>query len=115
MVAAGADAAVLIRFTPTPAGLSLLVRLTPNASVDRIEGWETGADGQVYLKARVRAVPEKGAANAALIKLLAKQAGLAKTRLALIRGTTHRLKTIEIACDDGERQALTKTLGALGA
>lgn len=93
-------------------GLQLTVRLTPNASADRIEGCESGPEGQTWLKVRVRAVPENGKANTALIKLLAKQAGLAKNRLTLVRGQTHRIKTIAITCDPDARDAVAKRLGA---
>ncbi|MGD9502903.1 MAG: DUF167 family protein, partial [Methyloceanibacter sp.] len=48
----------------------LKVRLTPKSSRDAIEGLaEFG--GETVLKARVRAVPEAGRANAALEKLIA--------------------------------------------
>ncbi|MEE2526974.1 DUF167 domain-containing protein [Hyphobacterium sp. HN65] len=95
-----------------PSGLQLTVRLTPNASADRIEGWIDGSDGESWLKVRVRAIPEDGKANTALIKLLAKQAGLAKNRLTLVRGHSHRLKTIEMVCEAGERANIAARLGA---
>lgn len=52
--------------------------------------------GLPYLKARVRAAPEKGEANAALEKLLAKALGVPKSNVQVARGTTARFKTIEI-------------------
>lgn len=58
-------------------GIDLFVRLTPKSSMDRLEGVETAADGRSHLKARVRAVPENGAANHALERLVAKDAGRA--------------------------------------
>lgn len=58
--------------------------------------------GLPFLKARVRAAPEKGEANAALEKLLAKALGVPKSRVQVARGTTARLKTIEI---DGVSEA----------
>ena len=45
-------------------GLDLFVRLTPNAPATRSSSVEATADGRAHLSARVRAVPEKGAANA---------------------------------------------------
>lgn len=112
MAAAGADVPLLTSLRAIPSGLQLTVRLTPNASADRIEGWETGPDGEAWLKVRVRAIPEDGKANAALIKLLAKQAGLAKNRLTLVRGQTHRMKTIELACSGEERDNIAARLGS---
>ncbi len=94
----------------TPEGLELRVRLTPNARRDSLDGWETDADGQDVLRAHVRAVPEKGKANAALVKLLAKRMGIGKTRLTLTRGQTSRIKTIAIACEAGEAGALAAKL-----
>lgn len=54
------------------------------------------AAGHTYLKVSVTAVPEKGRANAALIKLLAQKLGLPKTSISLIAGETSRLKTLHI-------------------
>jgi uncharacterized protein YggU (UPF0235/DUF167 family) len=74
----------------------LRVRLTPSGGADRIDGIDRDEAGLVFLKARVRAAPEKGEANAALEKLLAKALGVAKSNVQVARGTTARLKTIEI-------------------
>jgi uncharacterized protein YggU (UPF0235/DUF167 family) len=54
------------------------------------------ADGAAYLKARVRAVPEDGKANAALEALIAKAFGVAKSKVSVTRGATARIKTLEI-------------------
>lgn len=76
--------------------LLLDVRLTPRAAHDRIDGPEHLSDGRLVLKARVRAVPEKGAANAALAKLFAKALDVHKSAVSLETGTTSRLKTLRI-------------------
>jgi uncharacterized protein len=78
-------------------GLALAVRLTPKSSRDEIIGIEALADGRAVLKVKVRAVPEAGAANAALIRLLAKALGLAPSSLSLESGATSRVKTVHIA------------------
>ena len=72
------------------------MRLTPSGGADRIDGCATDAAGRTYLKARVRAAPEDGKANAALEKLLAKAFGVAKTRVKVTRGATARLKIVAI-------------------
>ncbi|MGY6531404.1 DUF167 family protein [Glycocaulis sp.] len=77
-------------------GAILRLRVTPNASKDAIEGVETAADGLSHLKIRVRAVPDKGAANAAALKLLAKSLSVSKSALALISGHTARVKTVRV-------------------
>jgi uncharacterized protein YggU (UPF0235/DUF167 family) len=72
------------------------VRLTPSGGADRIDGVGRGADGKLYIKARVRAAPEHGQANAALEALLAKALGVAKSNVSVERGVTARLKTVAI-------------------
>jgi uncharacterized protein (TIGR00251 family) len=72
------------------------VRLTPRAAHDRIDGADRLSDGRIILKARVRAVPEKGAANKALIKLVAKALDLPGASVSLNSGTTSRLKTLRL-------------------
>jgi uncharacterized protein YggU (UPF0235/DUF167 family) len=87
----------------------LPVRLTPGASVDRIDGWDSDADGRPVLKVRVRARPVEGEANAALIKLLAKALGVAKSAVVLDRGGQSRTKMLTVTglADDELRDRLT--------
>ena len=88
-------------------GLLVDVRLTPKSSRDGIDGIEQLADGRCVLKARVRAVPEKGAANAALTKLVAKSVGLPKSAVDLESGSTSRIKTLRLS---GDADQLSATL-----
>ena len=76
------------------AALLVRVRVTPNASREGFEGVWRDADARPYLAIRVRAVPEKGRANKAVVALLAKQLGAAKSSLKVVRGETDRLKTV---------------------
>ena len=94
-----------------PAPVRFCVRLTPKGGRDAVEGWAKGADGAVHLKARVRAVPEDGKANAALIGLLAEILTVPKSAVRIAGGETARLKRIEVA---GEAKTLTARLQALG-
>lgn len=80
-------------------GFVIAMRLTPKAAVDRIEGIVTLADGRSMLQARVRAVPEKGKANAALEMLLAKALGVPKSAVSVIAGGTSRLKSVRVDGD----------------
>lgn len=66
------------------------VKVTPGA---RSETLEVG-DGR--LLARVRAKPEDGKANVAVLDLLAAGLGIAPTRLQLLRGATSREKVVRI-------------------
>jgi uncharacterized protein YggU (UPF0235/DUF167 family) len=80
-------------------GIDLFVRLTPKSSSDALEGQAAAADGSTHLKARVRAVPEKGAANAALEKLLARALGVPASTVSVVAGGTSRLKTVRVTGD----------------
>ena len=73
------------------------IRLTPKAAHSRIEG--VGADGGAVLKVAVTAPPERGKANAAMIKLLAKAWRLPKTSMAITAGATARRKTLLVKGD----------------
>ena len=88
--AAFTPADILTRVTD---GVRLPVRLTPNARKDSLDGFAETTDG-IRLKASVTAVPEKGKANAALAKLLAKKLRLPKTSIHLIAGEQSRNKML---------------------
>jgi uncharacterized protein (TIGR00251 family) len=83
-------------------GVTLFVRLTPKSVKDSIEGVEETDGGRSHLKARVRAVPEDGKANAALVKLLAKRLGLAARDVTIAAGATSRVKQVRISGDPDE-------------
>ncbi len=55
-------------------------------------------DGQA-LKIAVTAPPDKGKANAAVVELLAKAFGVAKSSVAVIAGDTDRRKVLRISGD----------------
>jgi uncharacterized protein (TIGR00251 family) len=69
----------------------LTVRLTPRAGRDAIDGWRDDV-----LLARVAAAPTDGKANDSLIRMLAKQLGIAPARIALVSGAQARTKVVEI-------------------
>ena len=76
--------------------LILSVRLTPGATREEVGGVWTDEKGAHWLSARVRAVPEKGKANAALIALLAKMLDRPRSAISLESGDTNRLKRLRI-------------------
>jgi uncharacterized protein (TIGR00251 family) len=90
-------------------GLIVTVRLTPRGGSDAIDGVETLADGRAVLKARVRAAPSDGAANAALVALLAKALRVAPRRIAIAAGESARIKRVKIS---GTGPELATALGA---
>lgn len=69
----------------------LTLRISARASRDAIMGWYGSA-----LKISITTAPEKGKANKAIIKLLAKTLGTAPSRIRVIRGQTSPDKTVEI-------------------
>ena len=83
------------------------MRLTPKGGRDAIDGVETMSDGKSVLKARVRAVPEDGKANAALVELLAKALRVPRSAVSVATGQTSRVKTLEIS---GDPDALAEAL-----
>jgi hypothetical protein len=85
----------------------ITVRLTPHGGRDAIDGWRDGT-----LLARVSTVPAEGAANASLIKLLAKELRIAPSTITLVSGAQSRVKTIEIA--DMPLDEIRRRLGAPG-
>jgi uncharacterized protein YggU (UPF0235/DUF167 family) len=95
----------------TAGGLRIRVRATPKASRDAVEGIEATAEGPA-LKVRVRAVPEDGAANSAVERMLAAWLGVANSATRLVGGSKSRIKTIEIA---GNGAALAETAARLAA
>jgi uncharacterized protein (TIGR00251 family) len=69
----------------------ITVRLTPRASREEIAGERDGA-----LVVRVTAPPVDGAANEALVRLMAKTAGVPKGAVTIVSGTTSRTKVVEV-------------------
>jgi uncharacterized protein (TIGR00251 family) len=80
----------------SPKGVFLHVRATPKAGRDEVAGCVKNAAGQVSLAIKVTAPADKGAANKAVIELLAKATGVAKSSFRLHAGETSRDKVIEV-------------------
>jgi uncharacterized protein YggU (UPF0235/DUF167 family) len=78
----------------------LLVRLTPRAGQDRIEGWAIDSAGRPYLKARTAAPPVDGKANQALERMIARALGVPASSVSLAAGAASRIKTLEITGAD---------------
>ncbi|MCP4380630.1 MAG: hypothetical protein GY798_04285 [Hyphomicrobiales bacterium] len=82
-----------------PGAIVVAVRLTPRASREGIDGIADDAAGRSMILARVRAPPADGAANKALVGLLARTFGVRKSSITLVSGLTSRLKRVRIAGD----------------
>jgi uncharacterized protein (TIGR00251 family) len=98
---------------PAKTGLLLTVRVTPKAARDDIDGLADTPDGPA-VKVRVRAVPDEGAANAAVETVVARWLGLPPKQVAVARGHKSRVKMLEIGGEPGALQALVAArVGAL--
>jgi len=86
-------------------GLEIAVRVTPRASRD---AFAAGTDE--HFTARLAAPPVEGAANAALVPLVARAFGVPKRAVTLIAGDTARRKRLAIA---GDADALAKIAASL--
>lgn len=84
-------------FTACSEGLLVNVRVTAKSQREGLAGVHYAADGSAALSVRVRAVPEQGKANRAVIDTVATSLGLPKSSLSIKTGETRRNKTILIA------------------
>jgi uncharacterized protein len=92
------------------APLRLTVRVTPRGGRDAVEGWTVDAAGRPVLKLRVSAAAAEGAANAAVIVLLAKALDVPRSAVRIASGETARVKRLEISgVDEGD---LARAFGA---
>jgi len=83
----------------------LTIRLTPRAARERIE---PRADGG--FAARVTAPPVEGAANDALCRLVAKAAGVAPSRVEVVRGHRGRDKVVRV--EGADEASVRAAIGA---
>lgn len=80
--------------------------------MDRIDGVQALSDGRIILAARVRAVPEDGRANDALLRLLAGELGARVSDCSLAAGGKSRLKSVLVT---GDPDDLSRRLESLCA
>ncbi len=81
-------------WSPCDDGIRIAVRVTPRGGRDALS---VGTDE--HFAARLSAPPVDGAANAALIPLVAKHFGVPKRAVSIIAGETARLKRLHVAGD----------------
>lgn len=80
--------------------MTLAVHVQPRASRNAVVGWHGDA-----LKVALTAPPVDGAANAALISLIAEYFGLRRSQVSLLRGDSSRQKLLALAADPAELAA----------
>jgi uncharacterized protein (TIGR00251 family) len=76
------------------------VYVQPRASKTVVAGMHDGC-----VKIRLAAPPVDGAANTALVEFIARQLGIAKSRVRITAGLTSRRKTVEVEGVTGEQLA----------
>jgi hypothetical protein len=87
----------------------LPVRVTPRSAKPGIGGWREGVDGREELEIRVAEAPAHGAANEAVIRLLAKALGVSRSELSIISGAASRHKRVAIPFDVTEARGRLNT------
>jgi uncharacterized protein YggU (UPF0235/DUF167 family) len=75
----------------SPSDVRFAVRLTPRGIRDQVEGVVDGV-----LQARVSAPPVEGAANQALVRLIASELNIPKGAVHLIAGASGRTKLLMV-------------------
>jgi uncharacterized protein len=80
----------------------IAIKVTPRSARPGIGGWRKGADGREELEVRVAEAPVDGAANEAIVKLLAKALGLKRAQVAITAGQTSRHKRVSVALEARE-------------
>ena len=78
-------------------GVRLALRVTPRASRSLIAGPVDVGEGRMALAIKLAAPPVDGTANEALIALLAKELGVAKSALRVVSGGKSRFKTLRVS------------------
>lgn len=81
------------------------IRLSPGASRNQIMGVGFNASGKPSVKISVTTVPEKGKANSALMKLLAKLLKCPQSDFEIVAGRLDRNKTVRIVGDPARIEA----------
>jgi uncharacterized protein len=97
-----------ITLRSTGSGVILPVRLTPKAARDEIVGVEDFG-GEAMLKARVRALPESGRANAALETLIARWLKVPPSKVKVTQGGKSRAKQVMV---EGDADQLVRLITA---
>jgi uncharacterized protein (TIGR00251 family) len=86
-------------------GVTIRVYVAPRSSASKVVGEHNGA-----LKVALTAPPVEGAANKALVDLLAKLLGVPKGAVTIVSGETSRNKTVRVDGVDAQTAA-RKLLG----
>lgn len=81
-----------LRVLATPTGVRFSIKVVPGASRDRVMGLLGES-----LKLAVSKPPSGGAANDAVVQLLARTLGLRASQVAIVAGHAHPRKEVEVS------------------
>ena len=87
----------------------IAIRVTPRSARPGIGRWREGADGREELEVRVAEAPAGGAANEAVVRLLARALGTSRSEVEIISGAASRHKRVAVPLDAQEAR---RRLGA---
>jgi uncharacterized protein (TIGR00251 family) len=87
----------------------IAIRVTPRSARPGIGRWREGADGREELEVRVAEAPADGAANEAVVRLLARALGTSRSEVEIISGAASRHKRVAVPLDAQEAR---RRLGA---
>ena len=71
--------------------INIFVQIQPRSSKDQIVGLHDGR-----LKIKISALPVGGKANRSLIGFIAKELGVSKSKVEIVKGHTSKLKTLKV-------------------
>lgn len=74
----------------------LRIKVIPKSAKNEVTEIMTDDSGEETIKIRIKAVPEKGRANAELIKFLSRELDVNKDKISIISGAGSQLKLIRI-------------------
>lgn len=91
-------------------GIELDLKVTPRAGRSAVQGTVPDAARGTRLAVRLEAAPVDGAANAALLRLLADALDVPRSACRLVAGETARLKRVRITGDPVVLEARARAL-----
>jgi hypothetical protein len=79
-----------------PKSRYLRIKVIPKSPKNEITSIMEDEEGEQTIKIRIKAAPEKGKANAELIKFLSKELKIPRANISIISGKTDQLKLIKV-------------------
>jgi uncharacterized protein (TIGR00251 family) len=74
----------------------LRIKVIPKSAKNEVVEIMEDSEGLETIKIRIRAVPEKGKANAELIKFLSQKLNVSKDSISILSGKSDQLKLVKV-------------------